>query len=81
MEYPNVGSGRREYPYGTRIRRDGFESSVVCSGNPPAQTHSKGGARMFATMLMLGLLAATAIASAVVQFGRDGYRRTPTISR
>jgi hypothetical protein len=36
---------------------------------------------MLATMLMLGLLAATAIASAVVQFGRDGYRRTPTISR
>jgi len=36
---------------------------------------------MLATMLMLGLLAAAAIASAIVQFGRDGYRRTPTISR
>jgi len=34
---------------------------------------------MFATMLMLGLLAAAAITSAVVQFGRDGYRRTPAI--
>jgi hypothetical protein len=33
---------------------------------------------MFATMLMLGLLAATAITSALVQFARDGYRRTPT---
>lgn len=36
---------------------------------------------MLATMLMLGLVAAAAIASAVVQFGRDGYRRTPTISQ
>jgi len=36
---------------------------------------------MFATMIMIGLLAATAIASAVVQFGRDGYRRTPTVQR
>lgn len=36
---------------------------------------------MFATMIMIGLLAATAIASAVVQFGRDGYRRTPTAQR
>ena len=35
---------------------------------------------MLATLLMLGLLAATAITSALVQFGRDGYRRTPTIS-
>lgn len=34
---------------------------------------------MFATMLVLGLLAATAVTSALVQFGRDGYRRTPTI--
>ena len=34
---------------------------------------------MFVTMLMLGLLAATAITSALVQFARDGYRRTPAI--
>jgi hypothetical protein len=34
---------------------------------------------MLATMLMLGLLAATAFTSALVQFRRDGYRRTPTI--
>ena len=34
---------------------------------------------MLATMLMLGLLAATAITSAVVQFRRDGYRRTPAV--
>ena len=34
---------------------------------------------MFATMILLGLLAATAVTSALVQFGRDGYRRTPTI--
>ena len=34
---------------------------------------------MFATMLLLGLLAATAVSSALVQFGRDGYRRTPTV--
>ena len=34
---------------------------------------------MFATMLMLGLLAATAITSALVQFSRDGYRRTPAV--
>lgn len=36
---------------------------------------------MLATMLILATLAAAAIASAVVQFGRDGYRRTPTMSR
>lgn len=36
---------------------------------------------MLATMLILATLAAAAIASAVVQFGRDGYRRTPTVSR
>ena len=36
---------------------------------------------MFATMLILGLLAATAVTSAVVQFGRDGYRRTPALPR
>ena len=35
---------------------------------------------MFATMIMLGLLAAAAVTSALVQFGRDGYRRTPTLS-
>ena len=34
---------------------------------------------MFATMLMLGLLAAAAVTSALVQFSRDGYRRTPTV--
>ena len=34
---------------------------------------------MFATMLVLGLIAVSAITSALVQFGRDGYRRTPTI--
>ena len=36
---------------------------------------------MFATILVVGLIAATAMASALVQFRRDGYRRTPTISR
>jgi hypothetical protein len=34
---------------------------------------------MFATMLVLGLIAVSAITSALVQFGRDGYRRTPTL--
>jgi hypothetical protein len=33
---------------------------------------------MFATMLVLGLLAALAITTALVQFRRDGHRRTPT---
>jgi len=33
---------------------------------------------MFATMLVLGLLAALAITTALVQFRRDGYGRTPT---
>ena len=33
---------------------------------------------MFATMLVLGLLAVLAITTALVQFRRDGYRRTPT---
>lgn len=36
---------------------------------------------MFATILVIGLVAATAMMSALVQFRRDGYRRTPTISR
>lgn len=36
---------------------------------------------MFATMLVLGLLAGTAITSALVQFRRDGYRRTPALPR
>jgi hypothetical protein len=36
---------------------------------------------MFATMLVLGLLAASAITTAFVQFRRDGYRRTPTLPR
>lgn len=34
---------------------------------------------MFAIMLMLGALAASAITAAVVQFRRDGYRRIPTL--
>ena len=34
---------------------------------------------MFATMILLGMLAATAVTSALVQFSRDGYRRTPTV--
>ena len=34
---------------------------------------------MLATTLMLGVLAATAITSALVQFRRDGYRRMPNI--
>ena len=34
---------------------------------------------MFATMLVLGLLAVSAITTALVQFRRDGYGRTPTI--
>ena len=36
---------------------------------------------MFATMILLGLLAATAVTSSLVQFRRDGYRRTPTLPR
>ena len=36
---------------------------------------------MLATMILLGMLAATAVTSAVVQFRRDGYRRTPTQTR
>ncbi len=36
---------------------------------------------MFATMLVIGLLAVMAMMSALVQFRRDGYGRTPTISR
>jgi len=36
---------------------------------------------MLATMTLLGLLAATAATSAIVQFRRDGYRRTPTLPR
>lgn len=34
---------------------------------------------MFATMLVLGLFAALAITTALVQFRRDGYGRTPTV--
>lgn len=34
---------------------------------------------MFATLLVLGLLAVSAIASALVQFRRDGYGRMPTL--
>ena len=36
---------------------------------------------MLATMIALGLLAATACAGALVQFRRDGYRRMPTLPR
>jgi hypothetical protein len=36
---------------------------------------------MFATMIVLGLFAATAITAALVQFRRDGYRRTPALPR
>jgi hypothetical protein len=34
---------------------------------------------MFATILVLGLLAALAITTRLVQFRRDGYGRTPTV--
>ena len=33
---------------------------------------------MFATMLVLGLISASAIVAALVQFRRDGYHRMPT---
>ena len=33
---------------------------------------------MFATMLVLGLIAAVSVVAGTVQFRRDGYRRTPT---
>ncbi len=36
---------------------------------------------MLELMVLLGLLAVTAVTSALVQFGRDGYRRTPTLPR
>ena len=36
---------------------------------------------MFATMLVIGLIAALAITAAFVQFRRDGYHRTPTLQR
>jgi hypothetical protein len=36
---------------------------------------------MFATLLVLALLAASAVAAAGIQFSRDGYRRTPTMPR
>lgn len=36
---------------------------------------------MFATMLVLGLIAALATTTALVQFRRDGYGRTPTVLR
>lgn len=32
---------------------------------------------MFTTMLVLGLLGLAAFAASLVQFRRDGYRRTP----
>ena len=34
---------------------------------------------MFATILVLGLLAVLAITTGLVQFRRDGYGRTPTM--
>jgi hypothetical protein len=36
---------------------------------------------MLATMILLGMLAATAVTTATVQFRRDGYRRMPTLPR
>lgn len=36
---------------------------------------------MLATMIALGVLATAALTGASVQFRRDGYRRTPTLSR
>jgi hypothetical protein len=34
---------------------------------------------MFATMIILGVLAAAALATGLVQFRRDGYHRMPTL--
>ncbi|MFB9640691.1 Rax2 family protein [Agromyces lapidis] len=36
---------------------------------------------MLATMLMLGLIGASALVAAFVQFRRDGLRRLPTMPR
>ena len=36
---------------------------------------------MLEMMFMLGLVAVTAVGSALVQFRRDGYRRMPTLPR
>lgn len=38
---------------------------------------------MFALLflLLIALVAAVAVVAAVVQFARDGYRRTPTLAR
>ena len=36
---------------------------------------------MLEMMFMLGLVAVTAVMSALVQFRRDGYRRMPTLPR
>jgi hypothetical protein len=36
---------------------------------------------MLATMILLGMLAVAAVTAATVQFRRDGYRRTPTLTR
>jgi hypothetical protein len=35
---------------------------------------------MFTTMLVLGLIAGAGIVAGLVQFRRDGYRRTPTLA-
>ena len=37
------------------------------------------GFAMLATMLMLGLIGASALVAALVQFRRDGLRRLPTM--
>lgn len=36
---------------------------------------------MLPTLILLGMLAATAVTTATVQFRRDGYRRVPTLYR
>ncbi|MDF2575673.1 MAG: pyridoxamine 5-phosphate oxidase family protein [Agromyces sp.] len=46
---------------------------------PPGTPVPERRCEMFATMLVLGLLAASAIATALVQLRRDGYGRTPTV--
>jgi len=34
---------------------------------------------MFATLIVLGVLAAAALTTSLVQFRRDGYHRMPTL--
>ena len=38
----------------------------------------EGGALMFATLLVLGLIVGWAVTAALVEFRSDGHRRTPT---